>query len=534
LASLQVTALPFAPTDARAMAMGGTGVSSSEVASTMQYNPALLANTRDDDHFGLTIPTFGISFSDEDDFIDEVEDFDSESPLAVGTGKTNIDLLSETLDQANAPAGQGGLQDIIDSVAAIDDATTSAELTQAGADLDSAVTNLEGVIIENPDGSDSELVIYSNAVANDLDDLNSKGIRLNGGGGVFAAIPSKKFSVGIGVNAQAVFSGTIFVPKEDSDQLRNYSGATQSYLTEVQNVQSALTDPTTGLIKAQQDFENTPNQTTQDALTAAIANVDLAQTSFNTFDYGGANTPEDDGDAVIFEDGNLEANDTQLASTVHMVGAVIGDVGLTISRAFNIANKDIAIGITPKLQAVTIFDYVFELDGKDENGNEVEFDEDAFSDNTVDYTEFNMDIGAAHKFGVDSQWQAGLVIKNLLSKDFESANGATVSISPMKRAGISHKTNWTKVAFDLDITENDPIAFEDATQYAALGAEFNVFRLLQLRAGYRANLAATDQDVVTAGIGFSPFAVRMDLGVMANTSDPEKEAGIAFELGVEF
>ena len=90
------------------------------------------------------------------------------------------------------------------------------------------------------------------------------------------------------------------------------------------------------------------------------------------------------------------------------------------------------------------------------------------------------------------------------------------------------------MAFDLDITENDPIAFEDATQYAALGAEFNVFRLLQLRAGYRANLAATDQDVVTAGIGFSPFAVRMDLGVMANTSDPEKEAGIAFELGVEF
>jgi hypothetical protein len=549
IASMQASAVPFAPTDARAMAMGGTGVSSAEVASTLQYNPALLATTRDDDHFGLTFPAFGVSFSDEDDFIDEVEDFDEESTLAPGSGKTNIDLLGETLDQANAPAGQGGLQDIIDAVDAIDDATSSAELVQAGADLDSAVSNLEGVVIENDDGSDSDLVIYSDAIANDLDDLNSKGIRINGGGGVFAAIPSKKLSIGVGLSAQAVFSGNIFVPAEDTDQLRNYSGATQAYLTEVQAVQTALTDPTTGLIKAQSDFEATPNATTQAALTAAIANVDTAQQSFNEFNYGGTATPGDDSDgsAVIFQDGELAADDTQLNSYVHMVGAAIADVGLTVSRVFNIANKDIAIGITPKLQAVTIFDYIFELDGEEctDNNNDgdvddagectdVEFDEDSFSDNTVDFTEFNIDLGAAHQFGSENQWQAGVVVKNLMGKEFESANGATVKISPMVRAGISHKTDWTKVAFDLDLTENDPIAFEDATQYASLGAEFNAWRILQLRAGYRANLAASGQDVVTAGFGFSPLAVRIDLGVMANASDPEKEAGFAFEFGVEF
>ena len=104
----------------------------------------------------------------------------------------------------------------------------------------------------------------------------------------------------------------------------------------------------------------------------------------------------------------------------------------------------------------------------------------------------------------------------------------------MVRAGISHKTNWTKFAFDLDLTENDPVAFEDATQYASLGAELNVLRFVQLRGGYRANLAASGQDIITAGIGFSPFAIHIDLGVMANASDPEKEAGVAFEFGVEF
>ena len=548
-ASFQVAAVPFAPTDARAMAMGGTGVASSEVASTLQYNPALLANTRQDDHFGLTFPTFGVSFADEDDFIDEVEDFDEESPEATpGSGDTNIDLLSNVLDIASDNVnGLPAVATAAETVATItEDIKTNGgvydvtDLQNANNDLNGKIGGLRGTVISTDDDpntpADSDLVKYADLVANDLDDLNSKGIRINGGGGLFAAIPSKKFSVGIGVSAQAVFSGTIFVPKEDSDQLRNYTQATDGYLLAAIGVTSA----TSALITAQQalDADDGSNPTvTQglvDDVTAAITNLETAQGDYTGYDYGGANTPADDGDAVIFENGELVANDTQLNSTVHMVGAVVADVGLTVSRVFNIASKDIAIGVTPKMQAVTIFDYIFELDGKDENGNDVEFNEDDISENTVDYTEFNLDIGAAHQFGAENQWQAGLVIKNLMAKDFESANGATVSISPMVRAGISHKTNWTKVAFDLDLTENDPIAFEDATQFAALGAELNVWRIVQLRAGYRANLAASGQDVVTAGIGFSPLAVRIDLGVMANANDPEKEAGIAFDLGVEF
>ena len=139
-----------------------------------------------------------------------------------------------------------------------------------------------------------------------------------------------------------------------------------------------------------------------------------------------------------------------------------------------------------------------------------------------------------YQFGKEDQWQAGLVVKNLISKDFETANGGTVSISPMMRAGISHQTSWSKVAFDLDLTKNDPVAFEDSTQYAAIGAELDLFRFAQLRAGYRANLAASDQDVMTFGIGLSPFAVHLDIGLMANPSDVEKEAGVAVEFGVEF
>jgi len=296
-----------------------------------------------------------------------------------------------------------------------------------------------------------------------------------------------------------------------------------------------LTAATTAVATAKTALDNNPGDSTlQTNLTNAISDLNTAQGAVSGFNYGGTSTTAEDSEAVIFENGALVAGDAQLDSTVHMIGAGIGDIGLTVSRVFNISGHDIAFGITPKLQMVTVFDYIFELDGKDENGNEVEFDENAISDNTEEYSTFNMDIGAAYQFGAEKQFQAGLVIKNLMSKDFDSSNGATISISPMVRAGVSHKTDWTKVAFDLDLTENDPIAFEDATQYASLGAELNLLRILQLRAGYRANLAASGQDVVTAGIGFSPLAIHMNLGLMANPSDPEKEAGVAFEFGVEF
>lgn len=530
IASMQASAVPFAPTDARAMAMGGTGVASAEVASTMQYNPALLATTREDDHFGLKFPQLGGSLADEDDFIDEVEDFDEESELAPGTGQTNIDLLSDTLDIATGP---NGLDAVATAVADLDNANSAAEIDQARTDLNDSVDALKGVVVRNDDGSDSDLVVYSDAVATDLDDLNNKALRLNVGGSIGAAIPSKKFSLGVSLSGQGVFSGKIIVPPSDSDQLRNYAGATQDYLTEVVAVQNA----TNALFDAQTALEADPtNPALQQAAQDAIDDLDTAQASFNAFSYGGSATPNDDtdGEAIIFQNGELIADDAQLDSTVHMIGAGIADIGLTASRIFNIGGKDIAIGITPKLQLVTVFDYIFELDGEDENGNEVDFDEDSIRDNTEEYSTFNIDLGAAHQFGSVNQWQAGVVIKNLIGKEFDSSNGETIEISPMVRAGISHRTDWTKVAFDLDLTENDPVAFESATQYAALGAEFNVFRLLQLRAGYRMNLAESGQDVVTAGFGFSPFAVHMDLGVMANTSDPEKEAGIAFEFGVEF
>ncbi len=517
----QVNAVPFSPPDARAMGMGGTGVSSAEVASTVQYNPALLATTRDDDHFGLKIPQFAISVADDNGFIDEAEDFDEESELAPGTGNTNIDLLDNLLVQVADTPGQG-LQLLDQAILELETATTPAEYDAAELKLTNAVNFLDGklFIADTNLPNNPELVLYSGAIADDLDDLNNKALRINGGLNVAGAVPSKKFSMAVHAGGQVTFSGRVLVSEDDSNILRNYSAATAAYLQRVAALQDALV------------ALNLADQATIDAVAAA-------QDAVDTFSYG---TGAGEGGTAIFDQGTLVAGDADLNSQIQMIGVGIGEVGLTASRVFNIKGHDISFGITPKLQKISIFDYTHELDGKDENGNEVTFESSDFTENQEDYSAFNIDLGAAYQFGSENQFQAGLVIKNLIGGDYESAEykatngagGAVVTMSPMMRAGISHRTSWTKVAFDLDLTENDPVAFEDPTQYAAIGAELNVFRIVQLRAGYRANLAGTDQDVVTAGIGLSPLAIHLDLGVMANASDPEKEAGIAFEFGVEF
>lgn len=507
LASLQqASAVPFAPSDARAMGMGGTGVSSAEVASTVQYNPALLGTTRDDDHFGLKIPQFSLSVADDGGFIDEAEDFDEESDLdPTNSGRTNIDLLGDLLEDVS----NNGLPNLQDAIDDINTAVTQTQFQTAQANLDIAIDALDGQLFSTSVSVDPDLVVYSNAIADDLDDINNKALRINGGMNIAGAVPSKKFAMAVHAGAQVTFSGRIIVSDEDTGILRNYSAATSAYLGAVNNLNDALIAvsneavPTAAQVQALQD----------------------AQDAVDNFSYG---TGAGEGGTAIFTDGDLVADDADLESEIQMIGVAIAEVGITASRIFNIKGHDISFGITPKLQKISIFDY------KQKVSSDEDFDSDSFTDNQEDYSAFNVDLGAAYQFGAENQWQAGVVLKNLIGDDYESTTGQEVTISPMVRAGISHKTNWTKVAIDLDLTENDPVAFEDPTQYAAIGAELNVWRTLQLRAGYRANLAGSDQDVMTAGIGISPGPIQFDIGLMANTSDVENEAGIAVEFGIEF
>ncbi|MEZ8094847.1 conjugal transfer protein TraF [Photobacterium swingsii] len=61
--------------DARGGAMGGTGVASASYLTAAFYNPAMATHYKDNDDFGLLLPSINVSAHDADDMMTKLDDF---------------------------------------------------------------------------------------------------------------------------------------------------------------------------------------------------------------------------------------------------------------------------------------------------------------------------------------------------------------------------------------------------------------------------------------------------------------------------
>lgn len=221
------------------------------------------------------------------------------------------------------------------------------------------------------------------------------------------------------------------------------------------------------------------------------------------------------------------SDDFELNSSVQASFAVMSEFGVSFARKFDQLGG-ISLGVTPKYVKVQTYDYVFV--GNEIDDVEIDLDQGERSDSG-----FNFDIGAARDFG--NGWVAGLAIKNVIAREYTTVLGNKFKLDPMVRVGVAHRPpamQWLTLAADLDLTENEPAGLDSKSQYLALGAEFDAFRTLQLRVGYRHNLsdlpAGQDSGMFSAGLGFSPFGVHIDAAVAGNSDD----LGAALQLGFRF
>ena len=497
-------AAPFMPMDARGLAMGNTGVASAKRAHAPAYNPSLLSQGHENDDFALLFPQLGVTAADEEELADEAElisdvIFPAFEAAIEGAGVSagldaNLDTLTVRIGELETAIGTGNVAQIN---------TANNNLSLALNDVDSDLTLTQSSISD---------------LTNSLNSISGSPLSARLGLGGALAIPSKKFAAAVSISGTANVSARVDFSPEDSRLLNSYVPAAQGYIDRTEAV-SQLIDTSTS--------DN--NLTIQEASDLNDAVNDLQSYSYST--------PGDD-PIVIFQNGALSdtASDPDLKSTVDVVVAAVADVAISFSREFDIKGEKVAIGITPKLQKISTFHYVDEVDGFED------VDEDTLKDTQKDYTKFNLDIGASYRLGDSGKWMVGVVGKNLLGGSFDyetiTVNGKTyegsVELNPQFRAGVAYNGEWTSVAFDLDLVENDPVAFEAPTQFAAVGVELDVFSFMQLRAGYRTNLSASDASVASIGLGLSPFGVHLDIAAMANPSKPEKEAGIALETGFYF
>ncbi len=514
IAAMQAAAVPFAPTDA-----------SAKTVHAVQFNPALLSSASESDDFGLLFPQVGGYFSDENEFIDSADQFVEDD---------FVSAFDSAINNITTP-----IDNIQSQISVIDDNSSD------GGDL-SALTAATGILSTNAISlttGTGQLTIATQNLNDGLATLSEKALRGGLGFGAGIAIPSKKFSVAISANNSTTFSGELLVAQSDLDTLISYTSATDAYAGAVSTYATAanisantLQELQTEQAVIQNDIDNsvTPDLTLANSLATRLEseNVTLAaaSTNLNTFTYGGAGRPASEGTIPIFENGALAsgADSLTLDSEAHIIAVALSEVALSISREFDFSGRQVAIGITPKLQRIDVYDYIVSVDSEVDGGDIADFG--------TEKNGFNLDIGASTRFGKIEQGTVGIVVKNLLSNSLDSINGQTVEIKPQVRAGVAYQAfGWINLAADLDLIENEPVAFEEPSQFFAMGVEADVFGFLQLRGGFRTNIAASGQQVVSGGVGISPFSLfHMDLGLYTNTSDPKKEVGGVFEFGVDW
>lgn len=207
-----------------------------------------------------------------------------------------------------------------------------------------------------------------------------------------------------------------------------------------------------------------------------------------------------------------------LTSAVLGTGAILQEAGVSLARQFNIAGRQVAFGVTPKLVRADTFDYKVDV-----NNGSVTLGEGRKSQTSV-----NLDLGTAMQFA--NGLKAGLVIKNVIPKDYTTALNNVIKSKPQARAGVAYQNGWSSLAMDIDLIKNDPTGLDKPTQYIALGGELDAWGWAQLRAGYRYNMKDNNTSAASLGIGVSPFGVHMDLAVVASS----KLVGVGFQTGFRF
>lgn len=555
IAASAAQATPFTGNDAKSNAMGNTGVASAASFSMGQFNPALLAAQEQQPRFSILLPSAKFAIDDSYGFLqtsDLVQNFDQ------------VDT-DEIVLQVN---GLGdAVNDVTAAAEAFENATDQDDLQTAASNLSTSNNALNSKVTS----IQTEVEILENAVNETnqgLSELEDKPMSIRSNLGAAFAMPRDTISFAFHLSNDTTLGLRTTVGQSDLDTISDAVSDTTGYLDEVQQLSTASSNVSTKASTLAEfddvDFNNQAYVDALNELNEASAKLE-AETTGNTIPYdtydadgdpnsdGTANASPEDSNTLenytsannFYQNGEFDSNNPAVQnlgddSSVTIVGANIVEFGVSAARTFDYWGETFSLGITPKLQSLTIFeDTISFSNAEDDIGS----DADAYlSSNTESYVTGNIDLGAAMTWDdvLRGDVTAGVALKDLIPQTFESASGSELEIGPKLRIGGAHVTRWTTLAADLDITENQPLRYGAPTRYLGLGAEFNAYNWFKLRAGYRNNLSVDDSHVISTGIGLTPWGVGLDVSTWFKPTSFDdweevvQDAGAVAQFSVEF
>lgn len=217
----------------------------------------------------------------------------------------------------------------------------------------------------------------------------------------------------------------------------------------------------------------------------------------------------------------LPGDQDRLLSTGNGLAALVTDYGVAFARQFNVAGHAVSFGITPKMQQVWLYNYttkIYEFDKSNVRSSEYR----------NSHTGFNLDVGMATNIG--DHLTFGLTGQNLIAQDYDtkeiSGYRDTYQIRPLATAGLAWDQGPFTVTGDVDLTPTKRFKSQEDSQYIGVGAEYRLLSWMQLRAGYRADVKGTDENVFTAGVGFSPFNNKVHFDVAGSVGNNNTVGGV--------
>ncbi|MDT8451295.1 MAG: conjugal transfer protein TraF [Gammaproteobacteria bacterium] len=225
---------------------------------------------------------------------------------------------------------------------------------------------------------------------------------------------------------------------------------------------------------------------------------------------------------------------------LNIVGAQTTEVGFSIARSFELMEKKVSIGLTPKIVNVEAVKYSESISLPDTGL-------DNLTDDIQDLGDFTtLDLGMV--MAVSDNVRVGVTVKNLMTEEMSfqttDANNVTTTTTLLfdtqLKVGVAYSGDVLTLGADLDLTENDSIVSTGTVtglkrQNLSLGMEFNAFDYAQLRLGMIKNMAdgissADKEALYTAGVGLW-LGFNLDLAVMSGAGE---SLGAVVQTGFKF
>ncbi|UGA57182.1 conjugal transfer protein TraF [Vibrio sp. VB16] len=209
-------------------------------------------------------------------------------------------------------------------------------------------------------------------------------------------------------------------------------------------------------------------------------------------------------------------------SNVNLAAFGYTEYGVSFAKKLVISGQEFSLGISPKYQELRTYSDIVNVE---------DFDLDDYDESEVNDTAFNLDLGAVW---YKEQWRVAFAIKDLFKQEIKTANSNyKYELTPQATLGFAYSSRFFTAALDADLTAQTRYAnVDDDTQFVRFGLEGNAWDWLQLRAGYQIDLENTIDNMVTAGLGISPFdVVNIDV---AGSYAGENEFGASANLALTF